>query len=77
VRREAGNDEAPLRAHPPALRTRDGGAVLLTGRTGIFSAGFDLKVFPLRHAATVAMLGIKATLAQRIPSSGNRFWNLF
>ncbi len=46
----------------------DGAVVLLTGRTGIFSAGFDLKVFPQGRTATVAMLRLGATLAQRILS---------
>ena len=46
----------------------DGAVVLLTGRPGIFSAGFDLKVFPQGPAATVAMLRLGATLAQRILS---------
>jgi enoyl-CoA hydratase len=46
----------------------DGAVVLLTGRDGIFSAGFDLKVFPQGPAATVAMLRLGATLAQRVLS---------
>jgi enoyl-CoA hydratase len=44
----------------------DGAVVLLTGREGIFSAGFDLKVFPQGREPTVKMLRLGATLAERI-----------
>ena len=47
---------------------RDGAVVLLTGREGIFSAGFDLKVFPQGREPTVKMLRLGATLCERILS---------
>jgi enoyl-CoA hydratase len=47
---------------------QDGAVVLLTGRQGIFSAGFDLKVFPQGRGPTVKMLRLGATLAERILS---------
>lgn len=47
---------------------RDGAVVLLTGREGMFSAGFDLKVFPQGREPTVKMLRLGATLAERILS---------
>lgn len=47
---------------------QDGAVVLLTGREGIFSAGFDLKVFPQGREPTVKMLRLGATLAARILS---------
>lgn len=46
----------------------DGAVVLLTGRDGIFSAGFDLKVFPQGRGPTRTMLHLGATLAERILS---------
>ena len=46
----------------------DGAVVLLTGRAGIFSAGFDLKVFQQGPAPTIALLRLGATLAQRVLS---------
>jgi enoyl-CoA hydratase len=42
--------------------------VLLIGREGIFSAGFDLKVFPQCREPTVKMLRLGATLCERILS---------
>jgi len=42
--------------------------VVLTGREGIFSAGFDLKVFPLGLEPTRNMLQLGATLLERILS---------
>lgn len=47
---------------------KDGAVVLLTGREGIFSAGFDLKVFPQGRGPTVKMLRLGATLCERILS---------
>jgi enoyl-CoA hydratase len=47
---------------------RDGALVLLMGREGIFSAGFDLKVFPQGPIPTVKMLRLGATLCERILS---------
>jgi enoyl-CoA hydratase len=47
---------------------QDGAVVLLIGREGIFSAGFDLKVFPQGRAPTVKMLRLGATLCERILS---------
>jgi enoyl-CoA hydratase/carnithine racemase len=46
----------------------DRAVVLLTGRPGLFSAGFDLKVFPQGRGPTLAMLRLGATLAERILS---------
>jgi enoyl-CoA hydratase len=46
---------------------RDGAIVILTGREGYFSAGFDLKVFGGGDAGQVIeMLTLGATLAERI-----------
>jgi len=45
---------------------RDAAVVLLTGRPGIFSAGFDLSVFPQGEAATRRMLQLGATLIERV-----------
>lgn len=46
---------------------RDGAIVVLTGREGYFSAGFDLKVFAGGDVAQVIeMLTLGATLAERI-----------
>ncbi len=46
---------------------RDGAVVLLTGREGCFSAGFDLKVFAAGDAGQVVeMRRLGATLAERI-----------
>ena len=47
---------------------RDGAVVVLKGREGMFSAGFDLKVFPQGPEATLKMLGLGATLCERILS---------
>lgn len=47
---------------------RDGAVLLLSGRPGMFSAGFDLKVFPQGREATVGMLRAGATLARRLLS---------
>ncbi len=47
---------------------KDGAVVRLVGREGIFSAGFDLKVFPQGREPTVKMLRLGATLAERILS---------
>lgn len=46
----------------------DGAVVLLTGREGIFSAGFDLKVFPLGRGPTLTMMRLGATMAERVLS---------
>jgi enoyl-CoA hydratase/carnithine racemase len=46
----------------------DRAVVLLTGRPGLFSAGFDLKVFPQGPGPTRAMLRLGATLAERVLS---------
>ncbi|MCG8591298.1 MAG: crotonase/enoyl-CoA hydratase family protein [Proteobacteria bacterium] len=46
----------------------DAAVVLLTGRDGIFSAGFDLKVFPQGQEKTLEMLRLGATLAERVMS---------
>ncbi len=46
----------------------DRAVVLLTGRDGIFSAGFDLKVFPQGPEPTRTMLRLGATLAERVLS---------
>ena len=45
---------------------KDGAVVLLTGREGLFSAGFDLKVFPQGRGPATKMLRLGATLAERI-----------
>src|ERR1700683_5685832 len=46
---------------------RDGAIVILTGREGYFSAGFDLKVFAGGDVEQVIeMLTLGATLAERI-----------
>jgi enoyl-CoA hydratase len=47
---------------------RDQTVVLLTGRPGYFSAGFDLKVFDGPPGDTLTMLRLGATLAERILS---------
>jgi len=47
---------------------RDGTVVLLTGRPGYFSAGFDLGVFNGPPEDVVVMLRLGATLAERILS---------
>jgi enoyl-CoA hydratase len=47
---------------------RDETVVLLTGRAGYFSAGFDLKVFDASADDTLTMLRLGATLAERILS---------
>lgn len=47
---------------------RDGAVVALIGREGIFSAGFDLKVFPQGPEPTRTMLRLGATLAERVLS---------
>lgn len=44
----------------------DGAAVLFTGRPGLFSAGFDLKVFQQGGEALVRMLELGARLMARI-----------
>jgi enoyl-CoA hydratase len=46
----------------------DGAVVLLSGREGLFSAGFDLKVFPQGREATLKMLRLGATLYEKILS---------
>ncbi len=46
----------------------DAGVVLLSGRKGIFSAGFDMTVFPQGREPTLTMLRLGATLAERILS---------
>lgn len=58
-----------LRAAHAALdqAERDGAVVLLRGREGCFSAGFDLKVFASGDVDQVLeMLGLGATLAERL-----------
>jgi enoyl-CoA hydratase len=60
---------AMLRALHEALdrAERDGAVVILTGRAGYFSAGFDLKVFAGGDVERVLeMLNLGATLAERI-----------
>lgn len=47
---------------------QDGTVVLLTGRPGYFSAGFDLKVFSETPEDTPTLLRLGATLAERILS---------
>lgn len=44
----------------------DGAVVLLLGREGMFSAGFDLKVFSRGREPTLRMLRLGATLCERI-----------
>jgi enoyl-CoA hydratase len=46
----------------------DGAVVLLTGREGYFSAGFDLKVFSDHPEQIVEMLTLGATLCERVLS---------
>ena len=48
--------------------TKDDAVVVLTGRKGYFSAGFDLKVFQGAGTDIVEMLTLGATLAERILS---------
>jgi enoyl-CoA hydratase len=45
---------------------RDDAIVILTGRAGYFSAGFDLKVFSEDQANVLKMLTLGATLAERL-----------
>jgi enoyl-CoA hydratase/carnithine racemase len=45
---------------------RDGAIVVLTGREGCFSAGFDLNVFTRGQDEILEMLTLGATLAERI-----------
>jgi enoyl-CoA hydratase len=45
---------------------KDGAVVVLTGREGYFSAGFDLKVFSERPEEIVEMLTLGARLSERI-----------
>jgi enoyl-CoA hydratase len=47
---------------------QDGTVVLLTGRPGYFSAGFDLKVFQEHPEDTGRLLTLGATMAERILS---------
>jgi len=47
---------------------RDGAVVVLTGREGYFSAGFDLKVFAGGGDDVLEMLTLGATLAERVLS---------
>jgi enoyl-CoA hydratase len=44
----------------------DGAVVVITGREGYFSAGFDLKVFSEEPERIVEMLNLGATLCERI-----------
>jgi enoyl-CoA hydratase len=46
----------------------DGAVVVLTGREGCFSAGFDLNVFAAGGEAVLEMLTLGATLAERLLS---------
>jgi enoyl-CoA hydratase len=46
----------------------DAAVVLLRGREGIFSAGFDLSVFPQGRGPALEMMRLGATLAERILS---------
>ena len=46
----------------------DGAVGVLTGRDGVFSAGFDLSVFEQGHEPTMAMLRAGAALNRRILS---------
>jgi enoyl-CoA hydratase/carnithine racemase len=61
---------AMLRAIHEALEEaeRDGAVVVLSGREGIFSAGFDLNVFARGQDEILKMLLLGATLAERILS---------
>ena len=45
---------------------RDGAVVVVTGREGYFSAGFDLKVFTDQPDQIVEMLTLGATLCERV-----------
>lgn len=45
---------------------RESAVVLLTGREGLFCAGFDLQVFEQGHEPTMAMLRAGAALLERI-----------
>ncbi len=45
---------------------KDGAVVVLTGREGYFSAGFDLKVFSDQPERVVEMLNLGATLSERV-----------
>jgi enoyl-CoA hydratase len=45
---------------------RDGAVVVLTGREGYYSAGFDLKVFQEEPQRIVEMLTLGATLCERV-----------
>lgn len=45
---------------------REGAVLLLSGRPGIFSAGFDLQVFTQGRDASIEMLRLGATLARRL-----------
>jgi enoyl-CoA hydratase len=47
---------------------RDGAVVVLTGREGFFSAGFDLKVFTREAEEVLEMVTLGATLAERVLS---------
>jgi enoyl-CoA hydratase len=57
-----------LRALHAALdrAERDNAVIVLTGREGYFSAGFDLKVFAAGADPVLEMLNLGATLAERI-----------
>ncbi len=59
-----------LRAAHAALdqAERDRAVVVLTGRSGYFSAGFDLRVFAGESDQVVEMLTLGATLAERVLS---------
>jgi enoyl-CoA hydratase len=71
-------DDGKVNAMSPVLLTElhacldralaDRAVVLLTGRPGIFSAGFDMKVFPQGAEPSRKMLRLGATLAERILS---------
>lgn len=45
---------------------RDGAVVIITGRTGTFSAGFDLRVFATDVEQVLEMLTLGATLSERV-----------
>ncbi|MFW2387351.1 MAG: crotonase/enoyl-CoA hydratase family protein [Polyangiales bacterium] len=47
---------------------RDEGVVVLTGKAGVFSAGFDLSVFKQGHEPTMEMLRVGARLNERVLS---------
>ncbi|MDJ0788066.1 MAG: crotonase/enoyl-CoA hydratase family protein [Myxococcota bacterium] len=47
---------------------KDRAVVVLTGKEGLFSAGFDLKVFSQGRGPTIEMLRLGATLAEKILS---------